>query len=228
MARPNKLTPSIRERLAEGLARGLTVTATAAHAGVSIDTVERWVARAARADFVHRAGKRVPEREKPFLELHQAIAAAEADAEMQALHSIMNYVKVGALDLNQAAHAAGVSLKMLERIHNRATQVANRRDDGDRLDEDDFDYLELFDGFLQASASFEITAIGAIRRDMLNDWRAAAWYLERSNPERWAAPNKRRGNERPNAGRPIGATSAPDRPSTGDEPPPRIRLREVR
>jgi hypothetical protein len=224
MARPSKITPAVRQAVAEGLAHGNTLRDVAAGARISERTLNTWLARANRAEHAHRSTGRVPAAEKPYLDLHEAIVEAEADADLHSLQQIMQFVAVG-VDLATAAQAAGVPMRTLERLQNHATQCANRREDGDRLSLEDVEYLKLYDGFAQATAAMKVKALGALNRDMLSDWRAAAWWLERMHPDEFASPNRRR--EGAQGGRPRGATSAPDRPSTADEPPPRLRLRQV-
>lgn len=223
--RPTKITPAARQAVAEGLARGQVLREIALSVGVAERTVSAWLARANKAEHVKRSTGKLAAAERPFLELHEAIAEAEQGADLRALREIAQYLTVG-VDLFTAASAAGVPPKMLDRLHNTALQIANRRDAGDRLDEEEREYLTLHDGYAQAFAATEVKALGTIQKAMLiGDWKAAAWWLERRQPEKYARPV---GQAKPAGGRPIGATSAPDRPSTADEPPPRLRLAEVR
>jgi transposase len=46
-------------------------------------------------------------------------------------------------------------------------------------------YREFCKAVLRASADAEVFATATIRRHMKDDWRAAAWYLERRYPQRW-------------------------------------------
>lgn len=228
MPRPTKLTPVMRERVATHLARGTTHKSTARQLGISVDALDRWLARANRADHARRQGRKVSANERPYLDLFDELLDAENEAELRALREIMQQVTVAAVDLDTAARAAGVPFPMLERLENRATQVSNRRDDGERLDDEEREYLQLFDGLLQSGAQMKVTAIAAVRREMVADWRAAAFFLERRYPEEWGHPNRRKDSNPARGGRPVGATSAPDRPASSDPAPPRIRLREVR
>lgn len=85
-------------------------------------------------------------------------------------------------------------------------------------------YAQLVIGIEESKARAKIAALGAVRAAAAKGvWQAAAWFLERTFPEEFGTV-KRSGA----GGRPVGATSAPDRPSTGDEPPPRVRMRRVK
>lgn len=229
MARPSKISPAARAAIAKGLAMGATHAEIASGATIGTRTLETWLHRANKADHSRRNGK-VRETEKPYLALFDEIAEAEADAEYDALEQITNHMRLG-LDLDTAGRAAGVPPLMQERLHQRAVQARNRIDDGERVDAETRAFLELLDAYEQGHARAKATALASVNRAMATDWHAATWWLERNYPEEFASPNSRRragvagGNV---GGRPMGASSAPDRPSTGDEPPPRIRLRQVR
>lgn len=226
MARPTKITPAARAAIATGLARASTNIETAAAAGISVDTLARWLVRANRADHVRRAKGKLRDTERPFLSLFDEIRDAEADAEFDALRDVVDALTTG-VDLATAAAAAGCSHAMLDRLQERATFYSNRRADGERLDAEAIAYLELFDGYEQAEARQKVAAIRSVQKAGETDWHAAAWWLERRHPDEFASPNKRRAGGERVGGRPLGASSAPDRPPTSDEPPPRIRLRKV-
>ncbi len=224
--RPAKITPALRDTIASALARGNTHQEVAAQAGIGVRTVRTWLARAHKAEHTMRTLGKLPAAERPYFELREAMDEALADADLDALREVMQYVSVG-VALDEAANAAGVPLHTLERLQNRTTQVMNRHNDepDEPLERTDREYLKFAAAFAQASAQSHVKALACVNREMGSDWRAATWWLERMRPEIYANPNRRRQGA---GGRPIGATSAPDRPSTADEPPPRIRLREVR
>ena len=224
--RPTKINPAARDAIAKGLARGATMNEISAAAGVSVDSLERWLARARRADAARAAGKTVAARERPFLDLYDELAEAEQDVEFEALKAVTDYLTVG-VDLETAAAAARVPIKMLERILNRATQIQNRRDDGDAIDAEGLEFLKLLDGLDHAIALTKVQSLASLNRAARDDWHAAALLLERLFPDEFASPNRRPKGQSA-GGRPIGATSAPDRPATSDEPPPRIRLTRVK
>lgn len=51
-------------------------------------------------------------------------------------------------------------------------------------------YAHLHREVICARAAGETSLVGLIRRHGVTDWRAAAWLLERSRPERWARRDK--------------------------------------
>lgn len=227
MARPTIITPASRAAIAKGLARGATYREVSAASGVSKGTLENWLGRANRADQRRRERKTVAERERPFLQLYDDMRDAEADAEFDALQQIVQHLQIG-VDLVTAAAAAGVPQKMIDRIHDRAVQAMSRYEDDERLDAEQLAYLELLRGFEQGRARQKVSMMAAITKAGMSDWHASAWWLERNYPDEFASPNKRRQSGTTAAGgRPLGSSSAPDRPSTADPAPPRIRLRQV-
>lgn len=45
--------------------------------------------------------------------------------------------------------------------------------------------IEFWEAVTRARATAEIHAVASVRRAMPDDWRAAAFYLERAHPKRW-------------------------------------------
>lgn len=105
MARPSKLTPRLRERIALAVSSGASYRAAAASAGVAESTLHLWLARG------------------------------------------------------------------------RAEQGAARRARGEAR------YVLLVEAVEQASARAEVRAAALFSRAAENDWRAAAWFLERRDPQ---------------------------------------------
>lgn len=82
-----------------------------------------------------------------------------------------------------AAQAAGVHPATLQRWLARG-----RPDDPDAPDTPDDDtepYRSLWHAVEEARARAEATMVVMIRRAGATDWRAAAWFLERSRPQEW-------------------------------------------
>lgn len=128
------------------------------------------------------------------------------------------------VDAETCARANGVSLRTFQRWVERGLELRVRQDEGKRIRAEDRVYLELLDDIEVAMAQAEIRAVGTLDRAAQNGvWQAAAWKLERMFSDKYAG----KGARRP-PGRPVGATSAPDRPSTAGEQPPRIRLQAVK
>lgn len=71
----------------------------------------------------------------------------------------------------------------------RSRELAERYNDpNDPLDDltatiEELRLLDFLDGYTGARARGKADALGAIRAGMAEDWRAAAWYLERSFPD---------------------------------------------
>lgn len=78
--------------------------------------------------------------------------------------------------VEQAAEAAGVSASTVRGWLRRAE---------DHPDDCGPAFLEFHAAYKKARADAEIEAIGVIRAASQRSWQAAAWYLERSHPERW-------------------------------------------
>lgn len=60
-----------------------------------------------------------------------------------------------------------------------------RGEDRDGLGDPEGIYREFHDEVLKARAQAEARDVSLIRTAARTDWRAAAWYLERSRPQRW-------------------------------------------
>lgn len=123
---------------------------------------------------------------------------------------------VSGASIEVAANAAGVSERSAQRWLQRGRELRDREEAGGRIRPEDRPYLELLSDVERAYAQGEVHALASIRRAAGENWRAAAWELENL----YGYGTHRR------PGRPVGATSAPDRPSTAGAPP-RIRLRSV-
>ena len=52
-------------------------------------------------------------------------------------------------------------------------------------------YLEFFDAVKKAQADAEVRNVAIIGQAAQKTWQAAAWLLERRNPDRWANKEKR-------------------------------------
>jgi transposase len=51
-------------------------------------------------------------------------------------------------------------------------------------------YADLHEELTRARAAAEVALVDVVRRHTVTDWRAAAWLLERSRPDRWASTAK--------------------------------------
>ena len=87
---------------------------------------------------------------------------------------ICDAVRAGAF-LAEAAEHAGVGRSTVYRWLERA--------ESDAADAQPF--RDFRDALTRARASAEVGAVAIVRKHMRDDWRAAAFYLERAHPERW-------------------------------------------
>lgn len=103
------------------------------------------------------------------------------------------------------AEAVGVAGRTFRRWLERgedAEAMVEERGECPRLERP---YLDLWQRVREARAAAEIEAVETVKAAARSDWKAAAWYLERVNPEAYGSPRRSPG------GRPRGSVSAPDR-----------------
>jgi len=111
-----------------------------------------------------------------------------------------------------AAAAAGVSRRTVFAWIERGEKAAR----AESISETERPFAEFAEAVDRARAEVEVLALATIMNAARKGaWQAAAWFLERTNPDAYAAPKKK-------MGRPVGAVSAPDRQL--DQPPPKLRL----
>lgn len=118
--------------------------------------------------------------------------------------SLVKGVRTGAT-YEACAEAVGIASRTFRRWLERgedAEAVLEERGACDRVERP---YLQLWQQVREARAAAELEAVEAVKAAARSDWKAAAWYLERVNPEAYATPGRNRG------GRPRGSVSAPDR-----------------
>ena len=89
MARPTKLTPQVRERIAESIRAGAYAEQAARAAGITPSTYYDWIKRG-------EAG------ERPFSEFSDAVRACEAEAEVAAITVLRDAAQTG--EWRAAAH----------------------------------------------------------------------------------------------------------------------------
>jgi hypothetical protein len=88
--------------------------------------------------------------------------------------------------LETAARLAGIHRDTLHEWRRRGVAAAERQAQGEKLAVADLAYVEFEAAVSQARAEAEATAVAVIWSAMPRDWRAAAWYLERSVPKHWS------------------------------------------
>lgn len=82
VGRPSLYTPHIVKRISDALRLGATYKMAAQYGGVSYDTVNDWMNKGKKASALAGKGEEVPEDLEPFLQFHQELQKAEADAVM--------------------------------------------------------------------------------------------------------------------------------------------------
>ena len=130
----------------------------------------------------------------------------------QVRDQIVRHLESGS-SLEVAARAAGVARRTLQRWLAAGEEAETASEAGSRLSAREQAYLELREAAAEARARAQVRALATIQKAGLDgSWQAAAWFLERVFPEEFSA---RRQREKGVGGRPVGATSAPDRPRPG-------------
>lgn len=113
--------------------------------------------------------------------------------------------------IDVAAAAVGVSRRSVFAWLERGRAAA----DAEKVPASEQPFVEFMHAVDKARAEVEVLALATIMNAARKGaWQAAAWYLERTNPEEYAAQKKK-------MGRPVGAVSSPDRAA-----PPKLRLAE--
>jgi hypothetical protein len=88
-----------------------------------------------------------------------------------------------------AARLAGIHRDTLHEWRRRGQAAVERRARGEHLEARELVFGEFADAVSAARAEAEAEAVDVIWSAMARDWRAAAWYLERSVPEHWGRRN---------------------------------------
>lgn len=133
-----------------------------------------------------------------------------------ALHeAIVKILRTGCT-VETAAENAGISKRTLQSWLQKGEDAETRSDAGDKLTAADQRYMALAQDVRRARSEAEVRALATIQRAAADGtWQAAAWYLERSFPERYASKRQPK-----SVGRPVGAVSAPDRAAA----PPKLKV----
>jgi len=89
--------------------------------------------------------------------------------------------------LNQTARYLGLNPTTLNSWRNRGNELMSS---GKELDEYEQMFVDFAVAVEGAKAEAEIRAVEVIRRAMPKDWRAATWYLERTNNKDWGVTQR--------------------------------------
>ena len=166
MARPTKLTPQVRDQIAEAIRLGAYAEQAAAAAGIASSTYYDWI-------------KRGDAGEQPFSEFSEALRACEAQAEVAAVTVLRDAAQAG--DWRAAAH-------YLERRHPERwgrrpqPQVEPVEEATQTQEEFDAEVDRLVAAFQdEANARAEARLLARARKPRLPRSRCSAW-------RDWAAP----------------------------------------
>lgn len=110
-----------------------------------------------------------------------------------------------------AAQSIGVDARTVRTWMAAGREALDRLEQGRNLTAREKECLELVVAEQSARAEVRVKALASIQKAGISgSWQASAWLLERMFPDEFASTKAGR-KERPNAGRPTGAQSAPDR-----------------
>ncbi len=97
---------------------------------------------------------------------------------------ILNYLRLG-LSQEDAATMGGVSESTFYRWRERGEAASQLHDEGIEVPEDEEPYREFWETLTRARVEGEAYHVRIIRDAGMADWRASAWFLERSQPAKY-------------------------------------------
>ena len=110
----------------------------------------------------------------------------QAQINKEAVEKILEYLP-RVMYLETAAALAGVSHRTLQEWLRRGKEVRQRaRRTGEPIPQADEMYANLAAAIKAVAAHAEMTALSQVAGAVGDDWRAAAWVLERRYPSRWS------------------------------------------
>ncbi len=93
---------------------------------------------------------------------------------------LVNAIRAGAY-LEEAARAYGIAPSTFHSWRQRGNEALAKGSQAAR----EAPYAAFSLAIDRALAEAEVQAVGVIRAAFKDDWRSAAWYLERRHPDRW-------------------------------------------
>jgi transposase-like protein len=88
--------------------------------------------------------------------------------------------------LETAAHYAGIASATLYNWLDRGRIERERIDADEEPYESESAYVEFLEAVEKARSQAQVRAVGLIQKAAIDGtWQAAAWFLERSDPQRW-------------------------------------------
>lgn len=180
--RPTKLTPARTERLLQAVRLGAYIEQACEHADIDTDTLYEWLKQGDKAlDLAYERLRK--------LEAEAILAQAEPPKKRKALLAAITPRLQQAMpyDEDQATGTARRGVwKLLNKSGDEIARLAP--------------LAEFSDAYKKASNEAELRALARITEHGKKEWQAAAWLLERRNPERWG---RRRLEVVGNAGGPV-------------------------
>lgn len=101
----------------------------------------------------------------------------------------------GGVDIETASHYAGLSVNEVYRALERGKVDSDRIAAGGRVRAAETPYRQFFERLRTARAATIVRNSATVQRASGEDWRAAAWWLERAGGQQFAKPNKGNGGE---------------------------------
>ena len=86
----------------------------------------------------------------------------------------------GGVDLVTAAHYAGLNYTTVFRLMESGQRCAERAEAGHDLTEAEAEVVEFWETLRKARADAVVRNVAQIQKAAQGDWKAAAWWLERS------------------------------------------------
>ena len=88
--------------------------------------------------------------------------------------------------LETAAHYAGISTATLYNWLDRGRLERDKIEDSADPDPNENVYVEFLEAVEKSRSQAQVRAVGLIQKAAIDGtWQAAAWFLERSDPQRW-------------------------------------------
>lgn len=93
--------------------------------------------------------------------------------------------------LETAANYAGIATATLYNWLDRGRQERERLESDDTPNDAETPYLEFLEAVEKARSQAQVRAVGLIQKAAIDGtWQAAAWFLERSDPQKWGRFNR--------------------------------------
>jgi len=87
--------------------------------------------------------------------------------------------------LQTAAEYAGVSVSTIHAWMARGEEAQDRKEAGKRVPKSERKFLNFYLQVRKSRTEVEARNVVTVSRQATSDWRAAAWFLERSFPQHW-------------------------------------------